>query len=316
MIENEIAIDSDGNRLSGTVCLPDDHRRFPLVLMVHGSGPLDRDENMKGQRLDVFNTIAHCLAREGIASLRYDKRGCGRSSGDYYAAGIADLVNDAVRWFDALSQRTFVTADRIFALGHSEGCIIVPQVSLRRPAVAGLILLCPFVDAMESVLIKQAEQFQRDFDALTGIGGLIHRVQCAILGKPVTRQRKLIEQLKTAGNLTAMRSGFTRIPARALRELIDLDPRAVFQDVTSPMLVVGGEKDVQCDPADVGRIAGLVKGPVSAHVVRNMTHILRCDERQPSFLHMGELTTKPVEPIILHLIEEWLKRHADGGNDN
>ena len=154
MIENDITIDSYDNRLSGTACLPEDNRRFPLVLVVHGSGPVDRDENMKGQQLNVFNTIAHYLAREGIASLRYDKRGCGKSSGDYYAAGHSDLVNDAVSWFDALRQCDFVDTDRIFALGHSEGCIIAPQVSLKRPAVAGLILLCPFVDDMESILIK------------------------------------------------------------------------------------------------------------------------------------------------------------------
>lgn len=63
MIEKEITIDSYGNRLSGTVCLPEGNGRFPLVLMLHGSGPLDRDENMKGQRLNVFNTIAHYLIR-------------------------------------------------------------------------------------------------------------------------------------------------------------------------------------------------------------------------------------------------------------
>ena len=76
------------------------------------------------------------------------------------------------------------------------------------------------------------------------------------------------------------------------------------------MLLVGGEKDIQCDPADVGRITDLVKGPVSAHVVQNMTHILRFDERQPSFLHIGQLINKPMEPIILELIAEWLKRQV------
>lgn len=67
--------------------------------MVHGSGSLDRDENMKGQQLNIFNTVAHYLAREGIASLRYDKQGRGKSSGDYYTMGLLDLVNNSVSWF-------------------------------------------------------------------------------------------------------------------------------------------------------------------------------------------------------------------------
>ncbi len=102
MIEKEITIESSGLGLSGTVCLPEQEGRFPLVLMIHGTGPLDRDENMPGQQLNVFNAIAHCLVEEGIASLRYDKRGCGKSSGDYYRAGHSDLINDAIHCFDTL----------------------------------------------------------------------------------------------------------------------------------------------------------------------------------------------------------------------
>ena len=90
MLKHDITINSDGSSLSATVCRPEEKGRVPFVLMIHGTGPLDRDENMKGQRIDAFNTIAHHLAAGGIASLRYDKRGCGRSTGDYYRAGHAD----------------------------------------------------------------------------------------------------------------------------------------------------------------------------------------------------------------------------------
>ena len=87
MVEMEVTVRSNGTRLSGTACRPDGAGRVASVLMIHGTGPLDRDENLKGQRIDAFNTIAHYLAAAGIASFRYDKRGCGRSSGDYYRAG-------------------------------------------------------------------------------------------------------------------------------------------------------------------------------------------------------------------------------------
>ena len=68
MVEHEVHVDADGGRLSGTLCLPAEEGLCPVVLMIHGSGPLDRDENMKGQRLEVFNAVAHRLAKSGIAS--------------------------------------------------------------------------------------------------------------------------------------------------------------------------------------------------------------------------------------------------------
>src|SRR5688572_15391124 len=119
MLERELQIEAHGNRLSGTFCQPTALGRFPTVLMVHGSGPQDRDENMPGQRLDVFNTIAHHLARAGFASLRYDKRGCGKSSGDYLRAGQADLVADVLAWIDRLRVESSCS-DKLFLLGHSE----------------------------------------------------------------------------------------------------------------------------------------------------------------------------------------------------
>src|SRR5688572_10197161 len=197
MIEKEITIESSGLDLSGTVCLPEQEGRFPLVLMIHGTGPLDRDENMPGQQLNVFNAIAHCLVEEGIASLRYDKRGCGKSSGDYYRAGHFDLINDAIHWFDFLKESDFCDPDRIFLLGHSEGSIIAPQVSLKRSTVAGLILLCPFLDHMESIMLKQAAQLQREFEGPPGLGGLVRRFAGRILGMTVASQQELIDRLKT-----------------------------------------------------------------------------------------------------------------------
>lgn len=309
MIEKNITINSYDNYLSGTVCLPQENGRFPLVLMIHGSGPLDRDENMEGQQLNVFNTIAYHLAHEGIASLRYDKRGCGKSSGDYYATGHSDLVKDAVSWFDTLKQSDFCDPERIFVLGHSEGCIIAPQLSAIHPPVAGLILLCPFLDDMESILIKQALQLEHEFGTLTGFRGLVYKILSKVMGMPVKNQRKLIDKVKSS-NKETIRVGFQKSPAKWLRELIQLDPRTIFSQVTCPMLLIGGEKDLQCDPQDVNRIAELAGGVVNAHIISNLTHVLRFDEKQPSLLGSAELIQKPMEPILLELIIEWLKEHA------
>lgn len=308
MIEKEITISSHGDTLSGTVCLPDSKGPYPLVLMIHGSGPLDRDENMKGQPLNIFNTIAHALAAHGFASLRYDKRGCGQSQGDYYRAGHTDLVNDAVNWFDALAQHDFCDPHRIIILGHSEGCIIAPQVSARCTAVAGLILLCPFITDMETILINQARQIEAEFIGSPGLRGQLKRQLAHLMGMSVANQQQLIHKVRTSDQ-DVIRIRLNRLPARWFRELLHLNPRAIFAKVTCPLLLIGGEKDLQCDPADVTQIAELVRGEVSAHVIPNLTHILRTTEEQPSILGSATLIDQPIEPIVLQLIGIWLTDH-------
>jgi pimeloyl-ACP methyl ester carboxylesterase len=303
VLEKDITIDSAGNKLAGTICLPGDGGPFPGVLMVPGSGPLDRDENMRGQRLDVFNTIAHFLAGRGIASLRYDKRGCGKSTGDYYSAGHFDLVEDAATCFDELSR--LFDSDRLFILGHSEGCIIAPQVSQMRPATAGLVLLCPFVEHLESVLIRQATQIEKEVNELQGIGGFVMKLTGRVFGMPLASQRRLIRRIGSTSE-PALRVGLNKIPARWFRELMQLDPPEIFSRVTCPMLLIGGEKDLQCDPADVARIAELARGPVSARLVPNLTHILRLTDEPASLLGSPGLFKQPLAPVVLDMMGEWM----------
>ena len=92
-MEEEITVERAGAELSGTP------RRVAasggVVLFLHGSGPMDRDQNGAGAALNVFNILAEDVAGAGFASLRYDKRGVGASGGNYARVRQADLVADA-----------------------------------------------------------------------------------------------------------------------------------------------------------------------------------------------------------------------------
>lgn len=306
MIEKELTIHSSGYALSATACIPAGNGPVPAVLMIHGSGPLDRNENMKGQALHVFDTIAHHLAAHGIASLRYDKRGCGASEGDYLTTGHADFVDDAVCGFDALAMCDFADPGRIFVLGHSEGCIIAPQVAEQRPKIAGQILLCPYIDTLESILCKQAEHISQKIKTERGAMGIVLRLYSRVMGSPITAQRKLIAKLKSTES-DSFRFYFRKVPAKWLRQMLELDPPTIFSRVECPSLIIGGEKDMQCDPADVSRIAECVNGPVVAHVIENLTHILRIDPDQPSILSTHRLLQAPVDEKVLETITVWLE---------
>lgn len=306
MIEKEVEILSGAITLAGTLCLPDIGDAFPTVLMVHGSGPLDRDENFKKLRLNVFNTLAHHLCEAGIASLRYDKRGCGRSTGDYYRAGHRDLVDDAIACFDALRHTGACREDEIYVLGHSEGTIIAPQVAVARSSVAGLILLNPFAQSMETVMANQARHFadaiQKRHGLATGIVKLLVRMR----GGAAKIQQRLLQKVQ-ATDADTIRFNLGKLPAKWLREMLALDPEQIYRSVTAPMLVLGGEKDVQCDPADVARIAKLVRGPADATIIKDLTHILRRDPGVASIFHYRQILKKPVDPEVLTLVCDWLK---------
>ena len=102
-----------------------------------------------------------------------------------------------------------------------------------------------------------------------------------------------------------MRVGIQVIEAKSLRELMALEPRAIFEQVALPMLLVAGSKDVQCDPADAAAIAALSER-TDAHLIQDLTHVLRRDAGSSGMQGYGKLASKPVEPELLTLIESWL----------
>jgi pimeloyl-ACP methyl ester carboxylesterase len=291
-MENDVAIEHAGARLAGTVVAPG-VGRFPTVLMLHGSGPMDRNEDMPGQRLSVFNTFAERLARDGVASLRFDKRGCGASTGDFETAGVHDAVADAVAWIDWLGSADFCDPERIILLGHSEGCLTAPLAIRQRPSVWGAVLICPFVERMETILMRQAAHAERE------LGWLLRA-----LARPVPTQRRLIERVR-AGNEPNFRVRGQRINAKWLRELLAVDTAEVLRQVTCRTLLIGGAHDRQCDPEDVARAATLLRGPVQAHVVPGLTHVLR---RGPAtLLQQHRLLGEPVDERVLELLSTWIR---------
>lgn len=305
MYEKLMSIQAKNAVLSGTLCVPDTKGPFPVVLMLQGSGPLDRNSNMKGQRLDIFNVVAHALADCGIASLRYDKRGCGSSTGIFLTAGYSDFVQDAMHCYDALAKMECVAENRIFILGHSEGCLVAAQVSLHRPLVAGLILLCPFIEPMESMLVRQAMQYEKEIDSLQGIAGFYYRILFKVRGSPSVRQQRLICRVKES-QLSAMRAGFCRFPAKWLRELLALDVRMIFSAISAPMLLIAGEKDLQCKPNDAARIATVTCGQSTIFMVDNMTHTLRVDKNPASLLSAQYLLSTPISNVVYEASVKWI----------
>lgn len=305
--EEELEIRNADVRLAGTLTLPEGPGPWPVVLCLHGSGPLDRNENLgRAQRLDVFNTIAADLAPRGIATLRFDKRGCGKSNGNYCTAGHSDLLADAAACLRILESDPRFSAR--FALGHSAGTVMAAQLSLEH-ALTGLVLLNPFVESLETTLIRQAESVEQMVAARRGLSGALTRLLMRIFGSPREGQRRILAKLKFT-NAPVIRHGLQKLPAKWFREMLALDTPAIYARVHTPALILGGGKDLQCNPADVGRIADLLGDLATRVLIDGLTHILRRDPDPASFAAYARLMRQPMDAGVVRIVGEWLGARA------
>ena len=146
---------SAGVSLSGTLTFPGTGAPCPAVILVHGQGPLDRD--MSFAHLKPFKTLAEHLAANGIASLRYDKRGVGESGGDFASATREDLAGDVSAALRFLNRHEGIIPGRIGLLGQSEGAVVAPMVASTSDDVAFVVLLAgPAVSGRENLSLSFA----------------------------------------------------------------------------------------------------------------------------------------------------------------
>ncbi len=147
--------EADGIELAGTLTLPTGGKAHPLAILVSGSGPQDRDETILGHK--PFWVIADYLSRQGIAVLRYDDRGTGKSQGFFSFATTADFARDtesAVAYARSIPE---IDPARIGLIGHSEGGLIAPMVAAKDTKIAWIVLLAgPGVNG-EQILYSQGK---------------------------------------------------------------------------------------------------------------------------------------------------------------
>ncbi|MEM9859512.1 MAG: alpha/beta fold hydrolase [Bacteroidota bacterium] len=139
----EVSFGTDSVLLSGTLTLPTGQGPFPAVVLVSGSGPQDRDSQILGFK--PFKILADSLAEVGIAVLRYDDRGTGKSNGKSVNQSTSEeLASDAYYAVQLLKKHRRIQAGNIGVIGHSEGGIIAPMVAVQDPDVAFIVLMAGY----------------------------------------------------------------------------------------------------------------------------------------------------------------------------
>lgn len=308
--EHEVTI--KGNvTLRGTLALPEEIiEACPAILFIHGSGPTDRDENVKGLKINAFKDLSDALVPSGYATLRYDKRGVGESEGDYISAGFWDLVDDAQAALDFLKQDPRIDARRIILLGHSEGCIIAPALNARQE-VQGLILLAGIAEPFGEIVARQERRMFKEFEEAKGIKGLLIRCFGVVKRAKKAQAESMQKLMESQEDVVKMK--MQKINAKWLREHFAYNVVDDLAHVYCPVLAITGDKDLQVLPEHAGLIAELVQGEAEYHIVKDMNHLLRVQEVPGSLLNLNktykESVKKPVDPDLILLIKNWLDRN-------
>jgi len=305
--QQEVTFVSKGQKLEGTLALPDSPKPCPAVLLIVGSGMVDRDENHKKLPIDVMRQLATRLAENGIGSLRYDKRGVGASEGDFWSTGLSDNVDDAAAAVACLRSQPGVDPERVYALGHSEGATICIRLAGAHEPIAGAILLAGVGRLAEEALLWQGEQ------VVPGMKGLTKLIVGALHVDVRKQQLKAFAKIKKSTKDTYRVQGIQRINAKWMREFLAYDPAEDLARIEVPVLAITGSKDIQVDPADLDIMAGIITSDFEPHVVPDVTHLLRADsDPVPSINTYKAQVKEPVDARVMDLVTDWLRRRAFG----
>jgi uncharacterized protein len=295
----ELGFPSGTEHLAGTLTVPPGAGPFPAALLISGSGPIDRDGNARRLPLGVSRTLARALAGAGVASLRYDRRGVGASSGTFLTAGLSDNITDARAALAALSARPEVDPERIIVIGHSEGAIIAMTLAADDPRLAGVVLLAGTARRGDDLLLWQATQVA---PSLPGPVRLLLRLTRTDL---VTKIGSNHVKLRATTTDTA-RIGLARVNAKWLREFLDHDPCQDLPHIHAPVLALTGGKDLQVPPDDLETIRALVQGPVTVVRPLDVTHLLRTEPGPASLRTYRSQAKQPVADVVTRSVTDWV----------
>jgi uncharacterized protein len=322
--EEEVAFASADARLAGTLTLPQGKGPFPAVVLISGSGPQDRNESIAGHQ--PFLVLADHLTRQGLAVLRYDDRGTGRSTGRFEAATSADFADDAQAGLAYLQSRPEVDRKRVGLLGHSEGALVASVVATRTGEVAFAVLLAGSGVNGEDVLYEQGAQLARASGLGADVAAQQKSVQQALFAvlkqesDPQVARQRLKEVLEPALAHVPADQRAAAVDAQAekalspwLRSFVTYDPRPALRALKCPVLALFGAKDLQVPPTQNAAPveAALKEGGNPDHEVRvlaDLNHLFQtADTGLPTEYGRIEET---IAPAALTAVSEWIGRHT------
>jgi hypothetical protein len=319
--------------LAGTLTLPSKESVFPAVILISGSGPQNRNEEIMGHK--PFLVIADYLTRNGFAVLRFDDRGVDQSKGDFKSATSADFADDVEAAIAFLKKRKEISPKKIGLIGHSEGGYIAPMVAAKNKDVAYIISLAgpgiPCSDLLvlqAAALSKASGMKQLEIDKNKKINNGAYDIV-----KKATDGDKLRNDLTTYFNKNIddsvaahadvkkeplnhtekdqfIQSEVDQLTSPWMQYFLKYNPAKALEKVHCPFLAMNGEKDLQVPPKEnieAIKVALAKAGNknVTTKILPKLNHLFQeCSKGLPEEYSIIEQT---FSPNALSEMLNWLK---------
>jgi pimeloyl-ACP methyl ester carboxylesterase len=314
--------------ISGTLTLPVTTGLYPVVILISGSGPQDRDETFYEHK--PFLVLADYLTRQGIAVLRYDDRGAGKSTGNHSLATTKDFAFDVLSAIKYLKTRKDIDANKIGLIGHSEGGIIAPMVAHLDKSISFIVMLGATGIPGSEVSVYLAKTM-RGFPVQDEIAyevAIRKAIKIASSNKDLIEIKKelrihynetivsmITPLFKTKADLENVIANLIEIRTSPWnRYFYAYNPAKELEKVTCPVLALNGSKDTQVQARlnQEGIRNALAKGRNKDYTVKelsNLNHLFQeCDTGDMNEYSKIEQT---IAPFVLKQISEWILAHTN-----
>jgi uncharacterized protein len=325
----EVVIDNTtaGVQLAGTLTIPRGKGPHPAVVLVSGSGPQNRDEEIAGHK--PFLVLADFLTRNGIATLRYDDRGFAGSTGDFAASTSVDFKEDARFAFDFLRSQKRISKKKCGVIGHSEGGMIAQMLAADSKDVAFIVLLAAPGVAIPELMLKQAQLIGEAQGASPMELQITNETNQAVFD--ILQKEKDLEKARTAvanemGKMAEKLSGDNPQRKQMLEQqlmastesvltpwflfFINYKPADYLSKIKCPVLALNGEKDTQVEArSNIDAIKTIISKngnkKVTSHILPDLNHLFQTAETGAP----GEYAKieETFAPSAMQLIVDWLK---------
>ncbi len=289
--------------LGGTLLLPTTGKPpFPAVVMITGSGQQTRDEPIPISGLEAyrpFRQIAELLASHGIAVLRVDDRGVGKSTGFETLAKVTtfDFADDTRAQINYLRSRKEIDPKRIALVGHSEGGMIAPMIAASDPKIAAIVLMAGPGKTGEAIILDQSSDLLDRDPTLTA----------QEKANNLEKEKVLLQTIIAGGDVSKLPD---TVKTAWYKAFLTYDPLPTIRKVHQPILILQGalDRQVTADQADnlarAARDAG--NRNVTVHVFPNLNHLF-LPAKTGSFNEYSSLTVTSIPPEVLDTINSWLE---------
>jgi pimeloyl-ACP methyl ester carboxylesterase len=273
--------------------------KLPVVVLVGGSGPTDRDQVVGG--IPIFGQLAGALADAGFMVIRYDKRGVGQSGGRLESATLSDFADDVRSVVKYLSKRDDADRRRIAVIGHSEGGAVAMIAASREKSITAVGLVAtPGTTGAELILEQQQHVLER-------------------LKAPDADKQAKVELQKKIQQAVLTGKGWEGVPEELRKQadtpwfqsVLAFDPAKVMKDVRQPAIVIQGSLDTQVPPHHATKLGELAnarkKAPKSDVVVIDGVNHLLVPATTGEVDEYAQLQDRKISPKVVEKIVDWLR---------